>query len=382
MVQGRVSTEPDQDTKPVNAQQQYILNTQQMTDALVLAGAYLRQHADQQKSDHPDLQRLNAAFYASFEATILREHTFNAWFTEEQVRRAIENIAVLLTSTDLSRWLGMYPELPGNGPQKTIGVVMAGNIPLVGFHDLLSVLLSGHKFLGKPSSKDDHLLRSITELLCAIEPEFADRISYTEGYLKDADAIIATGSDNTARHFEYYFRDIPHIIRRNRNGVAVLTGNETRDELLGLGDDIFAYFGLGCRNVTKIFIPVGYPLERLLESLEYFSSLRDHHKYANNLEYNRSVYLMNSISFLDNGVLLLKEDERYSSPVGVVYYETYTELDNVVKKIILEQEQVQCVVTIAEGIENAVAPGNSQSPALWDYADGVDTMKFLTDLSQ
>ncbi len=352
-----------------------------MTDALALTGAYLRQHADQQRSDDPDLKQLNNILYDSFEATIKKEHTFNAWFTEVQVRKAIGKIAATLTKADLSNWMEMYPELPTGDPAKTIGVVMAGNIPLVGFHDLLSVLLSGHKFLGKPSSKDDHLLRKVSELITTIEPGFAPRIAFTDGYLKDADAIIATGSDNTARHFEYYFRDKPHIIRKNRNGVAVLTGNETREELLGLGNDIFDYFGLGCRNVTKLFVPEGYPLEKLLEPLESFIHLRDHHKYANNLEYNRSVYLMNSIPFLDNGVLLLKRDEKYSSPVAVVYYEEYKELDNVAEKIILEQELIQCVVTIAEEIENAVAPGNSQSPALWDYADGVDTMKFLTDLT-
>lgn len=353
-----------------------------MTDALALTGAYLSQHAQQQVDDRPELSRLNDAFYASFEETITREHIFNAWFTPEEIRRAIGNIATTLNRNDLSRWLGMYPELPFPGPAKTIGVVMAGNIPLVGFHDLLSVILSGHRFLGKPSSKDDHLLRKVTEVICAIEPGFTDRINYTEGYLKNADAIIATGSDNTARHFEYYFRDKPHIIRRNRNGLAVLTGKETREEILQLGHDIFSYFGLGCRNVTKLYIPLDYPLEKLLEPLESFIALRDHHKYANNLDYNRSVYLMNAIPFLDNGVLLLKEDERLSSPVGVVYYEKYSQLDQLAEKIRLQQDQVQCVVTIARGIENAVPPGKSQSPAPWDYADGVDTMKFLTDLNR
>lgn len=353
-----------------------------MTDALVLTGVYLFQHALQKVSDRPDLAVLNDTFYASMEATITREHTFNAWFTEDQVRKAIGNIAATLTREEITQWLDRYPELPFTGPAKTIGVVMAGNIPLVGFHDLLCVLLSGHHFLGKPSTKDDHLLRKVTGIICAIEPGFTERITYTDGYLKNADAIIATGSDNTARHFEYYFRNKPHIIRRNRNGVAVLTGNETRGQLLQLGDDIFSYFGLGCRNVTKIYIPEGYPLEKLLEPLESFSSLRHHNKYANNLDYNRSVYLMNLIPFLDNGVLLLKEDELLSSPVGVVYYEKYSQLENIAKKILLKQDQIQCVVTIAGEIENAVPPGRSQSPRLWEYADGVDTMKFLTGLKQ
>ena len=354
-----------------------------MTDALVLTGAYLHQHAQQQVTDRPDLAALNDMFYASMEATITREHTFNPWFTEDQVRKAIGNIAATLTREALTKWLGMYPELPFQGPAKTIGVVMAGNIPLVGFHDLLCVLLSGHRFLGKPSSKDDHLLRKVTDIISTVAPGWADRIAYTEGYLKDADAIIATGSDNTARHFAYYFRDKPHIIRRNRNGVAVLTGNETREQLLQLGEDVFSYFGLGCRNVTKLFIPEEYPPEKLLEPLEHFSSLRHHNKYANNLDYHRSVYLMNKVPFLDNGVLLLKEDERLSSPVGVVYYEKYSQLEVAAKKIILQQDQIQCVVTVAPDVtEHAVPPGMSQSPELWEYADGVDTMKFLTDLTR
>lgn len=353
-----------------------------MTDALALTGAYLFQHAHQEVSDRPELSRLNTEFYGGFEEIIDREHAFNAWFTAEEIRRAIGNIAATLNREDLEKWMGMYPELPFPGPAKTIGVVMAGNIPLVGFHDLLSVILSGHRFLGKPSSKDDHLLRKVTEIICAIEPGFADRISYTEGYLKDADAIIATGSDNTARHFEYYFHDKPHIIRRNRNGVAVLTGDETGEELLQLGHDIFSYFGLGCRNVTKVFIPMQYPLEKLLAPLESFISLSNHNKYANNLDYNRSVYLMNAIPFLDNGVLLLKEDEGLSSPVGVVYFEKYSQIDKLAEKIKLQQDQVQCVVTITREIQNAIPPGESQSPKLWDYADGVDTMKFLTDLTR
>jgi hypothetical protein len=206
------------------------LDTQKMTDALVLTGAYLCQHAHQETASSPDLADLNDAFYDSMETTIAREHTFNAWFTEDQVRKAIGNIAATLTREEITRWLNRYPELPSPGPAKTIGVVMAGNIPLVGFHDLLSVLVSGHRFLGKPSSKDDHLLRKVTEIICAIEPGFTDRITYTEGYLKDADAIIATGSDNAARHFEYYFRNKPHIIRsrsphRQRNqGTTTATG--------------------------------------------------------------------------------------------------------------------------------------------------------------
>ncbi len=351
-----------------------------MIDALVRTGAYLEQHAHGIAEERTGEKHLNSAVFESFEEIIRSEHIHNGWFTEANVRKAIGAIAAVLKRASLQQWMDRYPALPAEqGRQKTVGVVMAGNIPLVGFHDMLSVIMAGHIFLGKPSSRDDRLLKKVGEIICLIEPGFCDRIRFTDEYLKDADAIIATGSNNTSRYFEYYFRDIPHIIRKNRNGVAVLSGNETEEELVQLGDDIFSYFGLGCRNVTKIFLPDDFKPETLLKVFESFDHLHEHHKYNNNLEYNRSVYLLNMTPFLDNGIVLMKEDEGISSPVGVVYYEKYSRLEEVMEKISAEQEQIQCVISVIKEIENSIPPGTSQAPLLWEYADGVDTMKFLTE---
>ncbi len=353
-----------------------------MIRAFGIAGEYLHQHSIGEKSSSPELSALNNKFFDLFEDTILREHINNPWFTPDFVRNAIGAISSMLELTNLNTWLQEYDCLPVDpSRQKTVGVVMAGNIPLVGFHDFLSVLISGHKFFGKPSSKDDNLIRIFADLLIEIEPGFAERIEFTEDYLKNADAQIATGSDNSSRYFKYYFKDIPHIIRKNRNGVAILDGHESRETLLKLGEDIFTYFGMGCRNVTKLYIPENYDLTILLEALEDFAALSNHHKYANNIDYQRTIHLMGREPFLDNGVVLVKESKNISSPVGFVFYEKYSELDFVREELKLLEDQIQCVVTSVSGFENSVLPGETQHPELWDYSDGVDTLQFLTDIA-
>lgn len=332
-------------------------------------------------SPNPKLKKLNASFFNSFERVIKEEWQYNQWFTEENVRKAIGAISASLSRASLEKWLSSYPELPvHHNSSKTVGVVMAGNIPLVGFHDMVSVVMAGHRFLGKPSSKDDRLIKIVAELLQFIEPELNERIRFTDNYLKEADAIIATGSNNTSRYFDYYFKNKPHIIRKNRNGVAILTGMETEEELLALGSDITSYFGLGCRNVTKLFIPEAYDLINFMRIMESFNSLSEHTKYMNNIDYNRAMYLMNLIPFLDNGVLLLKEDAQIASPVGVVFYEKYSHLESVIKILNNNSDLIQCIVSRPGIEERNVLPGQTQSPALWDYADGIDTMKFLSDL--
>ena len=211
-----------------------------MIDALALTGAYLEQHALGAPPAGTMPEQLNKEFFRPFEDVICNEYTHNGWFTEKFVRKALGAIAQMLKREELQEWMGRYPALPADPDRrKTVGVVMAGNIPLVGFHDMLSVIMSGNNFIGKPSSKDDRLLRMVADIICSIEPGFSDRIAFTEAYLKGTGAIIATGSDNSARYFEYYFRNIPHIIRKNRNGIAVLSGNETEEELIAMGDDIF-----------------------------------------------------------------------------------------------------------------------------------------------
>ncbi|MFC2090239.1 acyl-CoA reductase [Bacteroidota bacterium] len=357
------------------------MNRSDLIDALHIAGAYLSQHEHKNHSEIKEVIDLNEEFYDAFERIICGEFKYNAWFTEYNVRQSIGALAASMNRDKLIQWMAPYPELPvKKGRSKTIGVVMAGNIPMVGFHDMLAVLMSGHNFLGKPSSKDERLIRKVAELLVAIQPGLEENILFSDDYLKEVDAIIATGSNNASRYFEFYFKNIPHIIRKNRNGVAVLTGNESDEELIQLGEDIFSYFGLGCRNVTKLFVPEDFQLEKLMKALESFSFLTDHHKYMNNVNYYRTVYLMNATSFLDNLIVLLKEDSQIASPVGVVYFEKYSQLDHVMQRLETDSHLIQCIVSKMDEIEASVAPGRSQYPKLWDYADKVDTMKFLAEL--
>ena len=247
----------------------------------------------------------------------------------------------------------------------------AGNIPFVGFHDFLCMLISGNNYIGKNASDDTLLLPWIAEELIKIEPKFKERISFVEK-LKDMDAVIATGSNNTARYFEYYFSKYPHIIRKNRNAVAVLTGDEPKEELNLLGEDIFRYFGLGCRNVSKLYVPRGYNFNGFFEAMFSYSQVMQHNKYMNNYDYNRAVFLMRQIPFLENNFLIIREDASIPSPISVVHYEFYDEAEKLKENLAEHKEQIQCIVG-----RDYIPFGQGQSPALWDYADGVDTMAFL-----
>jgi len=269
--------------------------------------------------------------------------------------------------------------IPDTKP-KTIAIIMAGNIPLVGFHDFLSVLLTGNKVLAKLSSNDKQLLPFLAEYLISVEPEFKNLIEFTEGRLTSFDAVIATGSNNTARYFDYYFSKYPNIIRKNRNSVAVLTGDETKEEMELLADDIFRYFGLGCRNVSKIYFPEKYDFDKFFNGMFSWKHVINNHKYINNYDYNKAVYLMSDIKLLDNEYLLLKQDTGYSSPISVTFYETYANLEDVKNKLEAEADKIQAIVSNT-GIDNEIAFGKAQNPELWDYADGVDTVDFLLKLS-
>ncbi len=305
----------------------------------------------------------------------------NAWFTSENVGYAINATGQSLRSHKLEKWLEDYDRRKlESSNRKTVGVVMAGNVPMVGFQDYLAVLMSGNRLLAKLSSDDSQLLPLMHRILVKIEPTFAGRADFTQDKLTGFDAVIATGSDNTARYFEYYFGKYPHIIRKNRNAVAVLTGKETDDELARLGNDIFRYFGLGCRNVSKLFVPENFDFERLFENLSDFNGVINHHKYANNYDYNKSIYLVNKTPHLDNGFMMLKEDTGISSPVAVLYYEKYKNLAQVNSRLLQQQDLIQCTVSAADEIRGAIPPGSAQNPELWDYADGVDTLQFLLDL--
>jgi hypothetical protein len=316
---------------------------------------------------------------ASLNTIILQARNKNAWFTEEQVKNAIKANGTMLNSEDLETWLANYNF---SDSQKKIGLVLAGNIPLVGFHDILSVLLAGHVAKIKLSSNDDLLITTILNKLIEIDPDFKDQIQFVNK-LEDFDAVIATGSDNTSRYFEYYFSKVPNIIRKNRNSIALLSGKETKEELHALGKDIFDYFGLGCRNVSKLLVPKDYDFIPFFEAIEPYHPIINHHKYNNNYDYNKSIYLVNKVKHLDNGFLLVTENEQYTSPLSVLFYEEYDTLENAIALLNNKKDQIQVVVThLTEELNTAKANfGGSQLPKLWDYADGVDTMKFLSALA-
>lgn len=308
----------------------------------------------------------------------------NAWFTPENTLRAVTAIGRMLNREDLEKWfsieIGPNDKQPDQEP-KTIGLVLAGNIPMVGFHDILCVLATGHKALIKLSSQDQKLIPYILKELITLEPAFAHQIAYTER-LSGFDAVIATGSNNTSRYFDYYFKNVPHIIRRNRNSVAILTGHENTEELRALGNDIFDYFGLGCRNVSKLYVPENYDFGKFFAAIEVFKDIADHHKYINNYDYNKSIYLVNQDEHLDNGFLLLKKDERLASPLAVLYFEEYSNAADLKTILDAQADQIQCLVSSAGPNLNdqALAFGQSQQPKLWDYADGVNTIKFLLSI--
>ena len=260
-----------------------------------------------------------------------------------------------------------------------MAIVMAGNIPLVGFHDFLSVLISGHSVLVKQSSNDKHLIPFLAKYLEYAEKSFKGKISFTEEKLTGFDAVIATGSTNTTRYFEYYFKNKPSIIRKNRNSVAVITGTESSDDFENLSNDIFRYFGLGCRSVSKLFVPKGYNFDQFFQGMYKQREIINNAKYANNYDYNKAVYLMSEFSILENGFLMIKEDESFASPIATIFYEYYDNLNDLKIKIHAESENIQCIVA-NNFIKNEVKFGQTQHPKLWDYADGVNTIQFLSKI--
>lgn len=298
----------------------------------------------------------------------------NPWFSKDNVRMAFRGIASMLRKESLTQWItaASSKETP-----KTIALVMAGNIPLVGFHDLLAVLISGHHAQIKLSSKDSFLTRLIINKLIEIEPRFKLHIHIAER-LHDFDAVIATGSDNSSRYFEQYFGKYPHIIRKNRTSLAILNGRETEDDLQDLGIDIFSYFGLGCRNVSKLFVPQDYNFDPLFKRIEVYQDIINHHKYVNNYDYQKSILLVNRVPFFDNGFLILQESEKSVSPISVVYYERYTDQTDLERKVSAIADKTQCIV--GKQPLATIPFGQAQYPSLTDYADNINTLSFLSSL--
>jgi hypothetical protein len=316
--------------------------------------------------------------YSELDKAVKNSFLYNGWFTEDNVLRALQGISVFLNEKDLAEFSKQIKE-PASS--KTVAVIMAGNIPAVGFHDFLCVLLSGNKILIKLSSDDKILIPFLADLLIEFEPSFKEQIAFAEGKLQNFDAVIATGSNNSALYFKQYFEKYPHIIRKNRSSIAVLSGNETRDELTLLGQDVFDYFGMGCRSVSKLFVPKGYIFDTFFECVFSFGSVMDNKKYANNHDYNSAIYLLNQHKFLDNNFLIIKQSDDLHSPVGVLYYEEYDSIEGLTAKLKALEPELQCIVTNI-GLSVSKYPiGTSQCPTVFNFADNVNTLAFLNNFN-
>ncbi|OON70138.1 acyl-CoA reductase [Hymenobacter sp. CRA2] len=324
-------------------------------------------------------QRLRTLSDDELYSLAARARNHNPWFDEPNVRAAFAGVAELLDAEPLTAWATRYPAEPQGEPRR-VGVVMAGNIPLVGFHDMLCVLLSGHTLLAKLSADDNILLRWVGAQLLEIEPRFEDRLRFVE-MLREADAFIATGSDNTARYFEFYFSKKPHLIRRNRSSVGVIAGLEPREELAHFGADVFRYYGLGCRNVSKLLVPTGYDFRPFLDAMQSWEAVDNHNRYHNNYDYQKSLLLVNRVPHLDNGFLLLTESIQLVSPISVLHYSEYQDEQDLRQQLTDIAEKTQVVVSVNGWYPGSVPAGQAQCPGVADYPDGVDTMAFLTSLS-
>ena len=320
-----------------------------------------------------DISDKDSQYEPLFDA-IKRANLQNGWFQREACMEAIQSWGAALQPKNISQWINQYQINENNSP-KTIAVIMAGNIPLVGLHDLISIWISGNRALVKCATKDSVLIPFIVE----INPLFQSFTSFTDGKLEGFDAVIATGSNNAARYFDYYFSKYPHIIRKNRNGVAVLDGSETQEDMKNLGRDILQYYGLGCRNVSKLYLSKGFDLDLIFKGLYPYANIIEMNKYANNYDYYKAVYLISQFDFKENGFFILRENQAISSPIGTGNYEFYEGLDLLKKHLLDQQENIQCIVSNAD-IEGAIPFGQAQNPNLWDYADGVDTLEFLNRL--
>lgn len=300
----------------------------------------------------------------------------NRWFTPESQNQALRAIkSTMLASDKLKAWVDNYnPELLNNSNTKNIALILAGNIPLVGFHDFLSVLISGHHAQIKLSSKDSVLWHYLLEKLKEAAPALHKKVSLSER-LRNFDAVIATGSNNSARYFDYYFGKYPNIIRKNRSSIAILDGSESDEDLLSLGEDIFQYYGFGCRNVSQLFVPENYDFKRLLDLYEQFKWVLDSDKYQNNFDYQLSIMLLNSEKFLQGTAILLKESPAISSPIATLHYQFYKDIKSARKFVEVNSDSIQC--TLGKGYLDF---GSSQTPSLTDYADNIDTMEFLLSL--
>ena len=337
-------------------------NSEQI-EALIKLGLHLK-----------EFEKLNPK-YAKLQTIIDQSINKNTWFTQENIENSLRIWSETLQEDKILDWISRYKfESKKN---KTVAIILAGNIPMVGLHDLICTWVCGFKSIVKCSSKDDLLLPYITDFLeSQVRKEY---FTYQKKIIRNFDAVIATGSNNSARYFDYYFKKYPNIIRKNRNGIAVLSGKESVEDLNKLCVDIFQYFGLGCRNVSKIYIPFGFNLDKILKSLLSYESVINNFKYLNNYNYNKTILLLNDEPFKDNGFFILKEDKKISAPLACLHYEYYVEIEELRNELSKNIDSVQCIVSRLN-FKNAIPFGKSQKPSLFQYADDIDTLKFLISL--
>lgn len=353
-----------------------MISIQKRITAFAKLGDFLRQFSVDNIKKTDNIEH-NEIFFDGFLHQIKLAQEKNSWFTKDNILFSLNSWSKALKNNAL---IEFAKTVNNDGfSSKKVAIIMAGNIPLVGFHDFLSVLISGHSVLVKQSSNDKHLLPFLAKYLEYVEEGFKGKITFTEEKLSDFDAVIATGSNNTARYFEYYFKDKPNIIRKSRNSVAVITGRESDEDFANLSDDVFQYFGLGCRSVSKLYVPKGFSFDPFFNGMFAKKDIINNAKYANNYDYNKAVYLMSEFDLLENGFLMIKEDESYSSPIATIFYEYYDNEIDLKIKLHQDKEKIQCIVA-KDFIENEVAFGQTQHPLLTDYADGVNTLEFLSGI--
>ena len=340
------------------------MNINERTELISDIGDFLKNYLDEKYDNKKDDNLIE------FEKVIKKAQSNNSWFTDENIKINLTYWSKKLIKTNLNQWLSKYNLK--DTPRKNIAIIMAGNIPLVGFHDFICVFLAGHNSIIKLSSNDKYLIPFLLNLV-----KFpSDRVVYLDGMLKDYDAVIATGSDNTSRYFEYYFKNKQSIIRKNRNSIAILDGNETDEDLKSLSHDILTYFGLGCRSVSKLYVPKDYNFDSFFNSIFGYKDLINNHKYANNYDYNKAIYLMSEYKFLDNGFFMIKEGSEMHSPISTINYEYYDNISHLSEKIKQQEDNIQCVVSNIK-FKGKIDFGETQNPSLNQYADNIDVMNFL-----
>lgn len=349
------------------------MNLEERLIALKKLGAILLSIGEENKFEGYSLG-ITESEYANLEAVVNQVSIYNGWFTAKEVKKSFRAWGNLLQEENLRNWLNSY-NIDQSKTDKNVGIIMAGNIPLVGFHDFLCVYILGMSMKIKMSSDDNKLLPPIFELLALFDKDVKDKIELIPATLKDFDAIIATGSNNTAKYFDQYFGKYPNIIRKSRTSVAVLSGEESEEQLRSLSEDIFAYYGLGCRNITKVYLPEGYDLNNLFKAFFEFQYVVDNNKYANNYDYHKALFLMEQYDVLENGFILLRKDNSIHSPIGTLNYEYYSDKEGLENELVAMKEEIQCVVS-----SDKIPFGKAQSPELWEYADNIDTLEFLLNL--